>query len=200
MNIWDENKLVLFIGFVIPGFIAIKIYDLLNPSTTRDTSKYLIDAIAYSSLNYAFLISPIVYLEKTQIFTESPVLYGLFYFFVLFLFPGFMAWFWSKLRKTEYFQKNAPHPTLKPWDYVFSQRKCYWVKVTLKDGTKLAGPYTEKSFASSAPAEEQIYLEESWVINSEGGLERPKEMSEGVIIMPSEISYVELIRYGDGDE
>lgn len=200
MNIWDENKLLLFIGFVIPGFIAIKVYDLINPSSTRESSKHLIDAVAYSSINYACLVWPIIYIEATKIPNQHPFLYRLFYFFVLFVFPVFMAWGWSQLRKTEYFQRNAPHPTLRPWDFVFSQRKYYWVKVTLKDGTKLAGPYAERSFASSSPAEEQIYLEESWIINSDGGFERPKERSDGVIIMASEISYVELTQYGDEDE
>ena len=96
------------------------------------------------------------------------------------------------IRTRDFFQRNAPHPTAKPWDYVFAQRKSYWVKVTLKDGTVIAGRYGDKSFASSAPAPEQIYLEQTWVLNNNGGFERAKNDTAGVLILSSEISYVEL--------
>ncbi len=197
MNIWEADKLIIFIGFVIPGFISIKIYELLNPSVTRDTSKQIIDAVAYSSINYALLFLPIIYVEKNDVIKDYPAVYGLFYLFVLFVCPIVMASLWSNIRKSNYIQKNLPHPTLKPWDYVFSKRKPHWIKVTLKDGSKIAGVFAENSFASSSPAEEQLYLEETWVINEDGGLERPKEQSEGIIVMASEIAYIELMKYGE---
>ena len=100
------------------------------------------------------------------------------------------------LRKSKLFQKNAPHPTHKPWDYVFSQtNKSYWVKVTLKNGTILAGKYSENSFTSSSPAEEQIYLEETWLLNEKGGFDRPKKQTAGIIILSAEISYIELLAF-----
>ncbi len=64
--------------------------------------------------------------------------------------------------------------------------------ITLKDGSIIAGRYAEKSFASSAPASEQIYLEETWVLNDNGGFERAKNNTAGVIILSDEISHVEL--------
>ena len=74
------------------------------------------------------------------------------------------------------------------------------MRVTLKDGTKIGGRYAEHSFSSSAPTEEQIYLEETWLLNENGEFERPKNQSAGVLIMPGEIAYVELMDYfGDGD-
>ena len=39
------------------------------------------------------------------------------------------------------------------------------MKVILKDGTLIAGKYAGNSFASSAPADEQLYLEETWILN-----------------------------------
>ena len=53
----------------------------------------------------------------------------------------------------------------------------------------------KNSFASSAPAEEQIYLEETWVLNEKGGFERKKNTTAGVIILASEISHIELRRH-----
>ncbi|HBZ5598803.1 TPA: hypothetical protein OOF66_002534 [Morganella morganii] len=62
----------------------------------------------------------------------------------------------------------------------------------MKDGSVIAGRYAEKSFASSAPAPEQIYLEETWILNEKGGFERAKKQTAGVIILSSEISHIEL--------
>jgi len=192
VDIWEADKLILFIAFVIPGFISIKAYQLLFPGVTVPTTDQLIDAVAYSSINYALLIFPILGVEKSSLKEVHPTLYYIFYLFVFFIAPIAWVLIWRFLRTRKFFKRNAPHPTAKPWDYVFSQGKPYWAKVHLKDGTIIAGRYAEKSFASSAPAQEQIYLEETWVINEKGGFERPKNNTEGVIILSSEISHLEL--------
>jgi hypothetical protein len=195
MDIWDTNKLIIFIAFVIPGFISLKVYELLCPGPPKDSSSQIVDAIAYSCINYALLFWPIQLVETSELRTNSPNLYALFYLFVLFVAPIVWVTGWKLLRTRQIFQKIAPHPTQKPWDFVFSKRKPYWIKVILKDGKIIAGKYAANSFASSAPAEEQIYLEETWILNDKLGFERPKKRSAGVIIMASDISYVELAKY-----
>ena len=65
----------------------------------------------------------------------------------------------------------------------------------MKDGTKLGGKYAGKSFASSIPSDEQLFLEESWILNDKGGFDRMKKRSSGVIIMGDELAYVELIKF-----
>lgn len=141
MDIWDINKLLLFIGFVIPGFISLKVYELLFPSATKESAKQLIDAVAYSSINYALLLWPIYEIETSHIRSSHPTAYIFFYFFVLFIAPVVWACLLKRLRTTQYFQRILPHPTAKPWDYVFGQRRPYWIIVTLKDGKQIAGKY-----------------------------------------------------------
>jgi hypothetical protein len=82
---------------------------------------------------------------------------------------------------------------------VFGQRKRYWVIVTLKDGEKIAGRYDTKSFASSTPSPEQIYLEEAWNLNVDGGFERRREESAGILVISSEIRSVEFFILDTGD-
>jgi len=195
MDIWETDKFLLFFAFVIPGFVSIKFYELLFPGPTRTSTEQLIDAIAYSSMNYAILAYPIIIVEQEKLRYEHPWLCFVFYVFVLFVFPILLVLFWRFLLTGDFLQKIAPHPIGKPWDYVFSQRKPYWVKVTLKNGMVIAGKYAEKSFASSAPAEEQIYLEETWLINEMGGFERKKNCTAGVIILSADILYIELREY-----
>lgn len=194
MNIWEQDKLLLFIAFIIPGFIGLKAYELLFPSQPRESSKQLVDALAYSCLNYALLFWAIAYVERSTISDLWPSLYYLFYVFVLFLAPIVWVLAWKRLRTSNLFQHTAPHPTQKPWDYVFGRREPYWVIVTLKSGAKIAGSYDYNSFASSAPAKEQLYLEESWVLNDDGGFDRPRESTAGIIIMSEEIVTVEFFQ------
>lgn len=186
--------------FVVPGFVSLKTYELLFPSQHKESSKQIVDAISYSCLNYAFLFFLILKVEQSCLAKIHQNLYFFFYFFVLFIFPVILVFIWKWLRSTNFVQKNVPHPTEKPWDYVFSQRKSFWVKVVKNDGTVIGGRYSGNSFASSAPSSEQLYIEESWVINENGGFERAKKNSAGVIVLSSEISHIELRNYGEKDE
>jgi hypothetical protein len=200
MDILDANKLVLFIAFVIPGFISLKTYELLFPAANRDSDKQLIDAVAYSSVNYALLLWPIYEIETHNIREAYPTYYILFYVFVLFVAPISWTCAMKKLRGYEFFQRSMPHPTAKPWDYVFQQRKPYWIVLTLKDGKQFAGRYDSASFASSSPAPEQLYLEESWVLNSDGGFKRPRSETAGILILSSEIQTVEFFNLTPEEE
>lgn len=196
MEIFETSKLILFIIFAIPGFISIKTYSLLCPNQDKDSTKLLIDAITYSCLNYA-LLGPLIYMmvfSKKWEFICSFFTF-IFYSFVMLIFPAFLAWGWLKLRNMEFFQKNAPHPTLRAWDYVFSKRKQYYILVTLSDGGKIAGEYSENSFTSSFPEEPQIYLEKAWEVSEEGGFERVREQTEGILILSKDIQSVEFFHH-----
>lgn len=199
MDIWDENKLLLFIAFVIPGFVSLKTYELLFPSEQKGSDKLLFDIVAYSSINYALLLWPIYSIETHQVCQSHPTAYVLFYVFVLLIAPIAWVCVLKMLRTTDFFQRSMPHPVGKPWDFVFAQRKPYWVIVTLKDGKKIAGRYDSASFASSAPVTEQLYLEEHWVLNDDGGLERPRKDTAGILILSSEIVTVEFFKLTAGE-
>lgn len=189
MNIWEVDKLFLFIAFVIPGFISIRAYELFFPGNNEESSKKLIDAVTYSCINYALLFPLIYWVEQAQV---STVFQGVFYSWVLFFAPVLWVYIWKLIRQTQYVQDRLPHPVNRPWDYVFSQRKSYWIIVTLKDGTKLGGMYGGNSFVSSSPCKEQIYLEQSWELNDDGGFERAHEQSGGILVITDEINYLEL--------
>ena len=182
----------LFFIFVVPGFIAMKTYGLLYPSSYVDTSKQIVDAISYSCLNYAIWLFPIYLFESYMDNDPYPYLYWLFYIFVLFIFPVILAISWGRIRQHSLINKFVPHPMHKAWDFIFSQSYVYWVIVNLKNGEKIAGKYGYGSCASRAPAEEQIYLEEEWLLNEKGGFDRPVEQTSGVLITSSDIISIEF--------
>jgi hypothetical protein len=202
MDIWNTDKLVLFVAFVVPGFVSLKTYQLLFQTVPKDSSSQIVDAVAYSCLNYALLSWPILGIEESGIRKSSPNVYYAFYFFVLFVMPVALVCALMKLRNTGFFLRTLPHPTGKPWDYVFAQRKPYWVVVTLKSAKKIAGRYDSASFSSSSPMPEQIYLQEAWELNADGGFERVREETAGIIILASDIESVELfnLKYGGSND
>jgi hypothetical protein len=114
---------------------------------------------------------------------------------VLLLAPIIWVFSLKFIRDSAFCQKFLTHPTELPWDYVFQQRRPYWVIVTLKDGMKIAGRYAENSFVSNYPSKEQIYLEETWHLNKYNGFDRPKNDSSGTIVVTSEIAHIELFQY-----
>ena len=45
------DTLTLFLFFVVPGFIAMKVYDLLVPAERRNFGEAIVDVVTYSIFN-----------------------------------------------------------------------------------------------------------------------------------------------------
>jgi len=193
-GILSIDKIWLFIIFFIPGFISVKIWNQLIPGEKLDFSKSFFEVIAYSALNYAFF-SWLIFLIHTNEFPHYyPSLYWICVVFIMFFMP--IAWplIFYKFYQFRLIKKYFVSPYQKPWDYIFSKRESYWIIVHLKDGSDFGGRYDVNSFASSAPSEEQIYLEKVWEIDADGIFVKPIENSQGVIIMREEISSIEFFK------
>lgn len=183
------------IMFFVPGFISIKVYDLFVATDNRDFSKSsLFEAIAYSSLNYA-LVLPIGYyvfhiLESSL---NIVTIVGSFSLISLFFTPA--IWGALSAYAPQYWplKRILDHPAKKPWDYVFSKREPYWILIHLKNGGRIGGKYGRDSFASSYPADEQIYLQEVWEIDENGQFLEPIEDSKGVIVSAEDIELIEFL-------
>lgn len=193
MDVLEKGKLFLFVLFIMPGFISMKIYQLFQPTADRDTSKLLIDVVSYSCINYAFLLVPIYWIEKQNYFQNAIFWYYIFYLFVLIIIPALLPIFLLYLRRSNYLRKHLPHPTERPWDYFFSQGTVCWVLITLKSGKKFGGFYGSKSFASSRPEPEQIYLEKHWALDVDGDFDHELKETLGIIILANDIESIEFI-------
>ncbi|MFO0795308.1 MAG: DUF6338 family protein [Candidatus Brocadiaceae bacterium] len=194
MDIWQIDKVILFLIFFIPGFISIKIYELLVPSKQRDYSKSLFEVIGYSSLNFAALLWLIILIHSANFYDQHKIRYFVLLFFIIFITPILWPVIFFRLSQWGPIAKYIIHPIKKPWDYVFSKRKVFWVIVHLKDKRKIGGKYGKNSFASSYPAEEQIYLEEVWKLDESGRFVEPIERSKGIIILNDEILSIEFFQ------
>lgn len=195
MNIWETNKLLLFLIFFIPGFISLKVYDLLIPGERRDFSSSLTEVLGYSSLNYAAFSWLIFLVYSKNMYQKHIICFLIILILVLFIAPAVWPFIFVILfQKWKFLSKFIIHPVPKAWDYIFGKRKSFWVIVHLKDGRKIGGKYDTNSFASSFPAEEQIYLEEVWKLDNNGKFIKPVERSKGILILGKEISMIEFFK------
>ena len=200
MDIWMEDKLLLFILFVVPGFVSVKAYELLFPSEAIASKEKLVDAVAYSCVNYALLFPVYAFASEVEVLHGCAAAYFVGGLVALFIAPVCWVFALKRIRSTKWFLKNLPHPTAKPWDYFFGQRQPVWIIATLSDGSRIGGLFSEKSFASSSPASEQIYIEQAWRLNEDGGFDRPREESAGLLINGSEIRHLEFFEYENLEE
>jgi hypothetical protein len=194
MDIWNVDKLALFLLFFLPGFISMKVYDLIVSGESRDFSRSMLDAVCYSTLNFAALSGLITIILTGDFYHKHFFLYWLSVFVIMVVVPAFWPAAFLKLTTWHPVGKYFVHPIRKPWDYVFRKRTRFWIIVHLKNGQKIGGFFGPESFASSNPADEQIYLEEVWALDEEGRFEHQIERSRGIIVMKDEIRAVEFFR------
>lgn len=192
MNIWEIDKLQLFLIFFIPGFISMKVYDLIVPRERRDFSKGVVEAIGYSSLNFALLSWLIILIHSGSFSINYRVIYYILLFCILFIFPVIWPIVFFKIAEWEPIARRISHPIQKPWDWVFRKRESFWVIVHFADGRRIGGRYDTQSFASSFPSPEQIYLEEVWRLDENGAFIEPIERSRGMIVLSKDIIAVEF--------
>jgi len=192
MDIWNIDKLTLFLIFFLPGFISMKVYDLMVAGEPRDISKSVFEAIAYSTLNFGALFWLIAIIQADDFYHRHLILYSMAVAAIMVVAPACWPFLFLKFSTWGPIAKHFIHPIRKPWDFVFGKRQSFWVIVHLQNGQKVGGRFDTESFASSDPASEQIYLEEVWLLDAEGRFLRPVERSRGIIIMKDEIRAVEF--------
>jgi len=190
-----ENQwtLTLFLIFFVPGFISLKVYDLLIPGETRDFTKSVFDAIAYSALNFGALLWVIVPLESGHL---SPWESYTATFFLLIGVPALWPVLFLQIRKHRKVAQWITSPNARVWDEIFAKRTPYWVIVHLKD-RRIGGLYAGKSFASHNPAAPEIYLEQVWHLDENGVFTKVVESTAGVLIMGTDIVALEFFQYNN---
>jgi hypothetical protein len=192
MDIWNAGKLALFLIFFLPGFISMKVYDLMVPVEPRNASKSLLEAISYSTLNFAALFWLIAIIQTGDFYHQHFIRYSLSVVAIMVVVPACWPFVFLKLSSWRPVTRHFVNPIKKPWDYVFGKRTPFWIIVHLKNGQKVGGRFGLESFASSNPADEQIYLEEVWLLDEADSFLNPVENSRGIIIMNNEIRAVEF--------
>jgi hypothetical protein len=103
-----------------------------------------------------------------------------------------------ELKKKEW-QKSKTFITLpRAWDKVFSQDQCYWLFITLKDGTVFGGYYGSLSCAASYPHDNDLYVQDVWNISN--GETYEKHVNRGLLIERNNILHMEISQVEEGND
>ena len=186
------DKILLLTIFFVPGFIYLKVYRLFFAEIKTDFSKDLYEAFGFSFLNAIVFSYPIFLIYQNGLLENAPFFYYLTLIFIVLIAPILSAWIFHKLSRKKWFSRFLINPTKSAWDSFFSNRKSYYVIVTLKNGRKVGGKYGLSSFSSTYPNPKEIYIEEVWKLNKNYGFEYKVEQTEGVLITENEISTIEF--------
>lgn len=189
----NRETLALFLILFIPGFISLKVYDLLIPGERRDFTKSLFDAMAYTALNFAALIWLIAVVRSGRL---SPWQWYAAMYVLLIVMPGLWPVLFLQLRKHPMIAQRITSPNPQVWDDIFAKRTPYWVIVHLRDQRRIGGLYGGKSFTSHSPAPPEIYLEQVWHVDGNGGFTGAVVNSTaGILIMGTDILALEFFEY-----
>jgi hypothetical protein len=180
--------------FAIPGFISMKVYGLIIPGERADSSKQILDCVAYSSINYG-IVAVIYLLINTLVSVCGNSLPPPFSPWVLvpsvFITPAIWPLLWLKVLKIKVVRTRTISPHETAWDLFFSSKQTAYVLVTMKDGTIIGGWYGPNSGTSTYPNPNQIYLEEAWKMDGRKFI-KPKTQTGGIILSATDFVSIEL--------
>lgn len=187
MELFDGNKILLFIFFFIPGFVALKTYEFFYAVNKKDLGKEILDAVFFSCLNYSVIGLPLIYIvDKYEL--------NIWGFFItgitsLLIAPCFLAFLWvytvnQICKKTKL--GKSPHRT--PLEYFNNEirtDKHVWVQVELKDDSLINGVF---GYMTSYPDEVGIYLQQYWTLENDQFSRNDKDL--GIVILSNEIKTI----------
>jgi hypothetical protein len=192
MELLTIDKLVLFLFFFVPGFLALKFYQIVFADEKVDFSKSLYEAIGISCINFAFFFWIIYYINKPSYYENHPFFYYILTITLIFITPLLLTWLWSRIIKTKIFGKFFVSPEKVPWDWHFSKRESYWIIVTLKDGRKIGGKFGKNSMASASPKPKEIFIEDIWKLDKKCKFIASIKRNQGILITEDIILTIEF--------
>lgn len=193
-----ENVIKL-IYYVVPGFIALRVFRFFIPC--RDTSDFriLVSSLIWSLLILTSLVGLQNILPKIL---DCKIQWNFasgerIYFLVSIPFGLFTAWIFAGIFKSKWFslflEKIGVNYTVAPsvWGKVMEMSKGneYWVKVTLRNGKMYLG-YPRYCTSDPNDTEKELFLEHAYLIKDNDYV---KIEGKGVLLTKSELTSVEFI-------
>ena len=183
--------LVPFAAFIVPGFIAMRVWGLVRPGDALSTKDSAVDLIVYGllifSLGYAFgLVTTIL---RDPSFANRALAAVVVFAILPVLLPIALNWLLRHLQSTgliTYGDRRA-------WDHFFQRRRPCWLVFHLKDGTKLGGYFGHGSYATLYPHSGSIYVAEQWEVELDTGkIVGDDPIGDGFLLRHDDYVYVEV--------
>lgn len=183
---WVQVAVIL--TAVLPGFV----YQVSRRSVggpdpdERDFGVRVLRAIAASAVFaglYAVALGPVVvtYVREPSNVLNDVQFVGVGFLVLVVATPWTLARVLFYLRTSEWYAalservvtrlrlRRPWNPTPSAWDFAFGNAQPGWVRVRLADGSWVGGWFSTKSFASSFPEPQELYLEVGYVMDPDDG-------------------------------
>src|SRR5687767_14583197 len=129
---------------VLPGFISIRVFELLVPARSTSTGREALEALSYGAVNFGIWLSPLLY--SFEWLRVRPIRFGLVMFAVLVVSPALLAIGARMLLNWPLVARWVRSPVPTAWDHFFGLRRSAWMRLRLKSGQVVGGFYGANSF------------------------------------------------------
>lgn len=194
MELPSLDALGTLLVFVWPGVLALQVYRLIMPARPLEWKDVLAQGLFYSVINYLLLFPAAVFVLNVENLEDHTWRYWGCILLLLLIGPVVLpnaykyAHSWSWLRG----KIQAPYPT--SWDYFFGRRKPVFILVHLKDGRMVGGYWGAGSYASSYPADGDLYISTACRVDKDGRFREIIDGSDGIHIHRDQFTYLEFFR------
>jgi hypothetical protein len=187
------EKLQLFLIVVMPGIIAMKVYDLFYPPEKRDFGASLLEAIVYGLINVALWLYPLLLINDRAFIENYPFWYAILSFCFLVLSPVGLAVITAGLRNTAWVADKVGYPNKTAWDDYFKRRQECYILFHLKGGKMVGGYFGRKSYVSTFPQVPEVYVQEVWRVDERGRFVEMVEGTLGMVIRAADCERLEFL-------
>ncbi|HEX5156648.1 MAG TPA: DUF6338 family protein [Ktedonobacterales bacterium] len=214
----DLSGLLIILLFLVPGLITRTVIATSIPRHEQGAQAWLVEIMLFSAIG--FVIFAVFYgilllfgnfppMDLRRFPPKDPPLLvaALFYVFFFMIVPLVLGYILVVLFERGFFSRTferlrvkAAHPAPRAWDYFFSQQQQALVVVSLTNGEKLAGYMGGASFASSYPANEDLFLERQLRVSNGTITGNLLPNTKGVWIQGSQICCIEFYEAIKSDE
>lgn len=187
--------LSIFIVFVAPGVVAATVFNYIGSSVRKRLADYLVELITFSMFYLALFFWLVDLLYSPVVRSHAFLLYPL-EILAIFVVPAFLGWLGTYLLRSRWLRRFARltvHPDPMAWDYIFNRNKSYWVVFHHKNGKMIGGYYSDNSFVSGYPDDQEIYVEQMWYLDKYGRFLSKDDRSMGGYIKASDCDLIEFL-------
>lgn len=188
----SPEAIPLVLLFLVPGFIAMKVYGLLVPARERHWGAATIEVFSYGSLNLGLWWWLVMLVQRVEFSSRQPLVFALGTIWILVVFPVLLAILAWRLRRTRFARRWITHPLPTAWDFFFASRQPCWILFHLKNGKRFGGFFGEDSFASSFPAAPDLYVQDLWRVDEFGRFRERVPGNLGMIVRYDDCHHMQL--------
>ncbi|WP_460707306.1 DUF6338 family protein [Myceligenerans halotolerans] len=194
------TQVALLLSLVLPGAVFQFVSETqLGPARHHVTwSERILRAIVASLVfdsTYVMVAGPrlvTVFEGWDHMVRHHPREVALVFAATVILFPTVAALALAWWRNRGWAGRYSDTPTA--WDHMFRLESHVYVRARLKDGTWAGGWFGRRSFVSTFPEPESLYLEHAYMMSGSGEFVGPLPGSAGMHLLRADIDFVELIQ------